>query len=86
MRNIKVNGKKYILIGDKSGAITTASRYRNGHLSLAHLYLSGEVVQFGRVIGSADQMEFLDEIPDIKPTEKAIRKMAKRFLNSIDII
>ena len=43
------------------GAITTHGRFARFDESLCHLCGDGTIMRYGRVIGSADDIEYLDE-------------------------
>lgn len=57
----RFGGKEYILIGAKSdgGAIATVEQFETGKCSFAHLMPDGRVMQFGKQIGTVDDIEWL---------------------------
>jgi hypothetical protein len=65
MQKIRFQGEEYILV---SGAITTSERFQSGTVSYAHLHPNGKISRYGDIIGTRDDIEFLEEIEDIKPT------------------
>lgn len=65
IQKIKFQGEDYVLIG---GAITTPERFKNGIVSHAHLNSAGQIMQYGEQIGIKSDIEFLEEIENIKPT------------------
>lgn len=59
-QRLRFKGEEYILIGTKScGAIATVERYETGKCSFAHLFEDGCVRQFGKQIGTEDDIEWL---------------------------
>lgn len=66
MQRIRFQGEEYILVG---GAITTPERYRSGTVSFAHLYPNGKILRYGVRIGVKDDIEYLEEIENVVPTE-----------------
>lgn len=66
MPKIKWNGQEYFLITSvrdgrrgRNGAIATESQYENFQTSTAHLFPNGEIKQYGEVVGTIDDIEFL---------------------------
>lgn len=62
IRKIKLWGSEYWLIGDKDGAIATPDQYKNFECSYAHLFPNGEIKRFKKVIGSIQDIEFIEVI------------------------
>ena len=61
---IRFQGKEYLLITEdikKGGAIATNEQYENFTGSYAHLFRDGTILQHGEIIGSIEDIEFLDE-------------------------
>ena len=58
MTKIKFQGKEYFLI---NGAIATKKQYENFLPSYAHLFENGEILRYGKQIGSKDDIEYLKE-------------------------
>lgn len=60
-QRLRFKGSGYILIGSKDygGAIATVEQYEAGKCSFAHLFEDGRVLQFGRQIGTKDDIEWL---------------------------
>jgi len=69
MQKIQFQGEDYILIG---GAITTPERYKSGTVSYAHLSKNGFIHRYNSKIGTKDDIKFLEEIEDIKPTTEGM--------------
>lgn len=67
-QHIRFQGNKYLLIGyENDAAITTAEDYINGVCSYAHLMPNGDIMRFLNIIGTKDDIEFLEdtERPDV---------------------
>jgi hypothetical protein len=60
--DIKFKGKRYLLIGSKKkGAIATPRQFHNFEESYAFLYADGVVSRHGAIIGTIDDIVFLEE-------------------------
>ena len=70
-RKIKFNDNDYILLGENHGSITTEERFKTGTVSFAHLFCDGNIRQYGKIIGTKKDIEFLEEIEDIKQNDDA---------------
>ena len=68
----------YICSGNKKeGAIATKYQYEHGLQSFAHLYISGEINRFGRVIGNRKDIVYLKK-------EELHPHMMQGILNMLD--
>lgn len=72
VHRIKFKGEEYLLINDYDddggvlcGAIATPTAYSLGEVSYAHLFPSGEVMRFEKVIGSVADVEVIER--DVHP-------------------
>lgn len=77
MKRIKFQGNEYILTGNREGAITTPEAYASWETSYAHLFPNGVIKRFHQVIGSIEDIEFIDDVPEVEET-----KMAEKGLRS----
>lgn len=66
MITITFQGKPYLLVGtlEEGGAIATPEDYSAGHVGYAHLYEDGVVRQFGRQIGTREDIAITGTVPD----------------------
>ena len=72
MQKIRFMDKEWLLVGNKEGgAITNKEHYRHGIVSFAHLCEDGLIQRHNKVIGKKEDIEFLEELPDIEPAEGA---------------
>ena len=56
-------GEPYLLIGDKNdGAIATQEQWDNFALNYAHLYDDGKVRRYSSVIGTKEDIVYLDQL------------------------
>ena len=83
MRRIIFGNEEWLLIGTKKGAITKEEHYRNGIMSFAHLCEDGLIRRHKRVIGKKEDIEFLEEIPDVIPAEGAMGNLLDGFLENL---
>ena len=83
MKRILFKGKPYLLVGTLTdgGAIATEAQFREGEVSYAHLYATGDVIRFGARIGSRDDIDVLGDC-DIEQSPQALG----RVLRSLDVI
>jgi hypothetical protein len=61
---VRFQGEEYVFVGDRnepSGAIATREQYENNATSFAYLQPDGKIVSFFRVIGTVEDLEWLDE-------------------------
>lgn len=80
IRKIRWMDKEWLLIGKDTGAITNKGHYRHGIISFAHLCEDGLITRHREVIGTKEDIEFLEEIPDIEPAEEAMGNMLNQML------
>lgn len=58
---ISLYGKEYILVGSKTeGAIATREQFENFLPGYAHLMENGDIMRFGNVIGTVDDITYLE--------------------------
>ena len=64
--HLRFRGSEYVLVGDKEngGAIATVEQYSTGECSFAHLYEDGSIKQFGEIIGTIDDIEWISNDPN----------------------
>lgn len=87
IRNVKFQGKDYLLIGVDDGPIVTREDYEADKISFAVLYPDGNIVRLGRRIGSRADLEFVgDPFEDarsehyLRPATETREKMVFDFL------
>ena len=78
IHKIRFDNREWIIINN---AITTEERYRNGLVSYAHWFPDGTIKRHGRVIGTVNDIEWLAEKEEIRPTKKGIAKLFIRMRN-----
>lgn len=66
MQKIRFQGQEYILI--EGSAIATEEAYKNGIEAFAYLSSDGNIRRYCSIVGTHDDIEFLEEIPDIEMT------------------
>lgn len=74
-QQIKFQGKVYLLV---EGAITPQKDHENGVLSYAHLFDSGDIKRFNKVIGHKDDIEFLGMV-DVDVKTSAMENLLNSF-------
>lgn len=58
---ISLYGKEYLLVGSKTeGAIATREQFENFLPGYAHLMENGDIMRFGNVIGTIDDITYLE--------------------------
>ncbi len=61
VQKIRFNGLDFILPDGREGSpVVTIDDYKQGKVSYAQLYPSGNIMQFGRQIGTIEDIEFGD--------------------------
>ena len=83
MKRILFKGQPYLLVGTLTdgGAIATEAQFRDGEVSYAHLYATGDVQRHGARIGGRTDIEVLGDC-DIEQSPEALG----RVLRAIDAI
>lgn len=66
MYKIKFKDQDYFFIGDtpQDGAIALAEDYYNFAPSFAHLFPNGEIKRYNRIIGTREDIQFLEKVED----------------------
>lgn len=65
MQRVKFKGADCLLV---DGALTTEEAYRDGRLSFAHVFKSGEVLRFGKAVGTTEDIEYGEFVEDVEVT------------------
>lgn len=76
MLRIRFQKRTYVLDGDlrSGGPIATRYQYRHGLCSFAHLFKDGAIKQFGKQIGTRDDLKVLGSVA-VKPASDAFDNM-----------
>lgn len=82
MRRIKFQGRDYILTGYSDGAIATPEAYASFGESYAHLWPNGIIMRLHQRIGTIEDIEFLEEVPEAEElamTKKGMASLLKKL-------
>ena len=76
MHKVRFKKRVYVLAGDLAtgGAIATRHEYRHGLCSFAYLHADGAIKQYGKQIGTRDDLTVLGTC-DIKPAADSLETM-----------
>jgi hypothetical protein len=64
LKKIRFMGKEMLMSDGKTGiggAITTKDAYEKGHISFAHLCPDGNIMRYGKIIGTKKDIEIIGE-------------------------
>lgn len=70
-RRLRFRGNEYIFV---QGAIMTPEAYANFDDSYAHLFDDGKIKRYGEVIGTVEDIEWLEGEDNTEPSERAYVK------------
>ena len=74
LQSITFQNNKYVLVGEKEGAIATKEQIESGTCSFAHLYPNGDIMRFQEKIGMRKDIVFGDMI-DVNIADNAFENM-----------
>jgi len=71
MIKVRFQEQEYFLTDGslKASAIATAEAYEHGLCSYAYLCADGRILRFNKEIGVREDLEVLEEVPDLEPAD-----------------
>ncbi len=73
--------KRFLLVGtlQEGGPICTRTEYKRGDVSTAHLYASGAIKCYGKIVGHRDELALGKRVPLPKHNKNAFARVLQQL-------